>query len=243
MTMPEEINRICTDAIADLLFTTDKIAGENLRGEGVAKERICFVGNTMIDTLLRHLERARSLSPPAGIAHGDFALLTLHRPSNVDNCEVLTGILSAVIDIAQRIQIVFPAHPRTVGRLKEFGLLDRIESQTTLRFIDPVSYLPFLGMLMRCRMVLTDSGGIQEETTVLGIPCITMRTSTERPITCELGTNVLVGTDPTRIREAALAVLSENSRKHSIPEKWDGHAATRIVEVLLNYEPLMRRSA
>ena len=234
MTMPEEINRLCTDVIADLLFTTDRIANENLRCEGIGDNRIVFVGNTMIDTLLRHVERARCLPHPAGINSGDFAVLTLHRPSNVDNSETLSGILGAIIDISRRIPVIFPAHPRTVGRLREFGLIDELNGQSAIRLIDPVSYLPFLGMVIRSRMVLTDSGGIQEETTVLGVPCITMRPNTERPITCELGTNILVGTDPARIRAAAFSVLANNFQKHSIPEKWDGRAAQRIVDFLLD---------
>ncbi len=234
MSMPEEINRLCTDVIADLLFTTDRIANENLRCEGISDDRIVFVGNTMIDTLLRHMDRARSLPDPAGAHSGDFAVLTLHRPSNVDQREALAGILGAIIDISRRIPVIFPAHPRTVGRLRQFGLMDELIEQSAIRLIEPVSYLPFLGMVMRSRMVLTDSGGIQEETTVLGIPCITMRPNTERPITCDLGTNILVGTDPARIRAAAFSVLSNNFQKHSIPEKWDGRAAERIVDFLLN---------
>jgi UDP-N-acetylglucosamine 2-epimerase (non-hydrolysing) len=231
MSMPEEINRLCTDVLADLLFTTDPIAGSNLRREGVAEEKIHFVGNTMIDTLLLHMDRARALPLPDGLRDREFAVLTLHRPGNVDHRETLAALLGALGDIARRIPIVFPAHPRTVGRLHEFGLLQ--QAQNTIRLIDPLSYLPFLGLVMHSRMVLTDSGGIQEETTVLGIPCITMRPNTERPITCELGTNILAGTDPDRIRSAALSVLDGSVRESSVPEKWDGKAAIRIVDVLL----------
>jgi UDP-N-acetylglucosamine 2-epimerase (non-hydrolysing) len=233
MSMPEEINRLCTDAISDLLFTTDRFADENLRHEGVANEKIVFAGNTMIDTLFRQRERACSMPLPEGIRRGEFAVLTLHRPGNVDNRETLAAICGAIADISRRIQIVFPAHPRTVGRLKEFGLFDQFRSAAAVRLIEPLSYLPFLGLVMHCRMVLTDSGGIQEETTVLGIPCITMRSNTERPITCEIGTNVLVGSDPARIRSAAFAVLDGGAAMGSIPEKWDGNAAVRIVDTLL----------
>jgi UDP-N-acetylglucosamine 2-epimerase (non-hydrolysing) len=233
MTMPEEINRLCTDAIADLLFTTDSVASENLRREGVLDERISFVGNTMIDTLLRHVDRARSMPLPNGFREGEFAVLTLHRPSNVDCRETLTTIFGAIIEISQRIPVVFPVHPRTRGRLNEFGLLDRLRDHSAIHLIEPLSYLPFLSLVMHSRMVLTDSGGIQEETTVLGIPCVTMRPNTERPITCDLGTNVLVGTDPARIRAAAFSALNAVLPNHSIPEKWDGRAARRIVEVLL----------
>jgi UDP-N-acetylglucosamine 2-epimerase (non-hydrolysing) len=237
MAMPEEINRLCTDVIADLLFTTDPIADRNLRREGVAEEKIHFVGNTMIDTLLRHRDRAASLPLPAGLLPGEFAVLTLHRPSNVDNRETLSALFGAIRDIAERIPVVFPAHPRTIGRLSEFGLLSLLQRDVSIRLIEPLSYLPFLGLVMHSRMVLTDSGGIQEETTVLGIPCITMRHNTERPITCEIGTNLLAGTDPVRIREAAFAVLDGAVRKSSVPEKWDGHAAERIVDVLLAVKP------
>ena len=232
MSMPEEINRLCTDAIADLLFTTDQIANENLRREGVAEDRIHFAGNTMIDTLLRHLDRARRMARLDGLPEGGFAVLTLHRPGNVDHRDKLSGIMRALGDVARRIPIVFPAHPRTLARLKEFGLLDEVQNGG-IRLTEPLSYLPFVGLVAHSRMVLTDSGGIQEETTVLGIPCITMRPNTERPITCELGTNILVGNDPARIRSTALEILDGASRRGSIPEKWDGHAAERIVDVLV----------
>lgn len=233
MSMPEEINRLCTDVLADLLFTTDPIADRNLLREGVAEEKIHFVGNTMIDTLLHHMDRARALPLPEGLVNGEFAVLTLHRPGNVDHRETLCALFSAIRDIARRLPIVFPAHPRTVARLKEFDLLGQLEQENTIRLIEPLSYLPFLGLVMHSRIVLTDSGGIQEETTVLGIPCITMRPNTERPITCEIGTNVLVGTDPECIRAAAFSALEGAARKSAIPEKWDGRAAGRIVEILL----------
>jgi UDP-N-acetylglucosamine 2-epimerase (non-hydrolysing) len=231
MTMPEEINRLCTDAISDLLFTTDEMANENLRREGVPGERIRFVGNTMIDTLLAQMDRAMATPLSEGLLEGQYGVLTLHRPGNVDHPEVLSGILSAVGSVCERIPVVFPVHPRTRGKLNGFA-------HANLMLAEPMSYLRFLGLVARCRMVLTDSGGIQEETTVLGIPCITMRPNTERPITCEMGTNVLVGSDPERIREAALAVFADGHRPHRIPEKWDGHAAERIVEVLLDEDSL-----
>jgi UDP-N-acetylglucosamine 2-epimerase (non-hydrolysing) len=237
MSMPEEINRLCTDVLADLLFTTDTIADENLSREGVAAERIHFVGNTMIDTLLRHAGRARSMAPLNGFREGQFAVLTLHRPGNVDRCETLTSILGAIFDISTRIPVVFPVHPRTRGRLQEFGLLEQIESGGTIHLIEPLGYLPFLSLVMHSRMVLTDSGGIQEEATVLRIPCITMRPNTERPITCEIGTNILAGTDPARIRQAAYSVLDGACRDSAIPEKWDGRAAVRIVDILLATGP------
>jgi UDP-N-acetylglucosamine 2-epimerase (non-hydrolysing) len=228
MSMPEEINRLCTDAISDLLFTTDTLAVENLRNEGVGGEKVHFVGNTMIDTLCQQIDQARQLPLPDGLAPGAYAVLTLHRPANVDSPDRLALILGAINAIADRIPVVFPVHPRTAPRLKEIELHPRI------RIVEPMSYLPFLGLVARSRMVLTDSGGIQEETTVLGIPCLTMRPNTERPITCEIGTNVLVGTDPERILHAANSILDGHTRPGAIPEKWDGRAAERIVDILLS---------
>ncbi len=227
MSMPEEINRLCTDAISDLLFTTDSLAGENLRNEGVAAARIRFVGNTMIDSLLTQLDRAKATSLPDGLVPGEYAVLTLHRPANVDSVETLTPIMDAISTIADRIPIVFPVHPRTAQRLQQ------IRRHPRIRTCEPISYLPFLGLVAKSRMVLTDSGGIQEETTVLGIPCLTMRPNTERPITCTMGTNILVGTDPRNIVKGATAVLGGRVRAGAIPEKWDGKAAERIVDVLL----------
>ena len=233
MSMPEEINRLCTDAISDLLFTTDKMADENLRGEGVNEERICFVGNTMIDTLLRNIDKALSMPLPTEFEARQYAVLTLHRPSNVDSKAKLTALFEALIAISRSIPIVFPAHPRTRHNLQQFGLEDTLRD-SQINLIAPLSYLPFIGLTARSRLVLTDSGGIQEETTVLGIPCITMRTNTERPITCTMGTNILVGSEPERIRTAVLAaLLNASPRKNALPEKWDGNAAMRIVDVLL----------
>ena len=231
MSMPEEINRLCTDAISDLLFTTDAMASENLRNEGVCREKIHFVGNTMIDTLLQQIDRARQLPLPDGVEPGRYAVVTLHRPANVDSPEGLAMILGAVNVIAERIPVIFPVHPRTASRLSDIAL------HPAIQVVEPMSYLPFLGLVARSRMVLTDSGGIQEETTVLGVPCLTMRPNTERPITCEIGTNILVGTDPECIVRAAHSILDGNARRGSIPEKWDGRAAERITEVLLSAPP------
>ncbi len=231
MSMPEEINRLCTDTISDFLFTTDEMAGENLRREGVSDDRIHFVGNTMIDTLLKNLDRAHATALPDGLREREYAVLTLHRPSNVDSESILRSILDCMAEIARRIPIVFPVHPRTRSNLARLGLNAVISDG--IRLIDPVSYLPFIGMVARSRMVLTDSGGIQEETTVLGVPCITMRNNTERPITCSLGTNVLAGTKPIDILTAAFAVLDGRTPAGRIPDKWDGRAAERIVSTLL----------
>jgi UDP-N-acetylglucosamine 2-epimerase (non-hydrolysing) len=232
MSMPEEINRLCTDAISDALFTTDELASDNLRREGVPESRVHFVGNTMIDTLLRCIDRARTRPLPAGLEAKGYAVLTLHRPQNVDDPRVLAGILGAVGVVADRMPVVFPVHPRTAKNL------DSLRLHPNLRIAEPFSYLPFLGLVASSRMVLTDSGGIQEETTVLGVPCLTMRPNTERPITCEVGTNVLTGNDPDRIRNAAQSILANGMRQSRIPDKWDGHAAERIVEVLLNEHPI-----
>jgi len=230
MSMPEEINRICTDSISDLFFTTEASAQENLRKEGHGGEKIHFVGNTMIDSLQEHISRSRQLPLPEGLVTGQYAVLTMHRPANVDSSEQLAAILGAVNVIADRLPVVFPVHPRTALKLHEIELHPRV---LTLK---PMSYLPFLGLIARSRMVLTDSGGIQEETTVLGVPCLTMRPNTERPITCEIGSNVLVGTDPRRIVQEARSILDGNNRHSEIPEKWDGHAAERIVDVLLEQQ-------
>lgn len=225
--MPEEINRICTDAISDLLFTTDAIAGENLVNEGIHLDRIRFVGNTMIDSLYEHIGRARAKPLPHGVAAGQYAVLTLHRPSNVDSAERLRPIVEAINAIAERIPVVFPVHPRTAPGLSDLRL------HRGVRTVQPMSYLPFLGLMASSRMVLTDSGGIQEETTALKIPCLTMRLNTERPVTCQIGTNVLVGTDPQRIIQEAERVLEGQVREGSMPEKWDGRAGERIVAALV----------
>ncbi len=226
ISMPEEINRLCTDAISDWLFATDALAVENLRREGVPGDRIHLVGNTMIDTLRQQIGRARQSPLPDGLAPGRYAVLTLHRPANVDAPDRLALILGAINAIAERIPVVFPVHPRTAPCLRG------IELHPRLRTLEPLSYLPFLGLVARARMVLTDSGGIQDETTVLGVPCLTLRPNTERPITCEIGTNSLVGTDPRRIVKEASAILDGNTRRGAIPDKWDGRAAERIVRLL-----------
>lgn len=232
MSMPEEINRLCTDAISDLLFTTDLLASQNLHNEGVPAERIHFVGNTMIDTLLRHVERARELPLPAGLSPKQYAVVTLHRPATVDSQQALAGVLSLINELSQQLTVVFPVHPRTRKNLIEFDLLQKLSPNVML--LEPLSYVRFLGLTARSRLILTDSGGIQEEATVLGIPCITMRANTERPITCSVGTNILAGTDPARVRAAIQNVLAGNGKRGNMPEKWDGHSAERIVDVLLN---------
>ncbi|MCU1266078.1 MAG: UDP-N-acetylglucosamine 2-epimerase [Acidobacteria bacterium] len=234
--MPEEINRLLTDQIADVLFTPSSDGDENLRAEGIPAERIHLVGNVMIDSLYLHLERARSskIREDLGVANSDYAVLTLHRPSNVDDPETFAGIIKALGEISRRLPIIFPVHPRTRKAIADLGLTELIESSDGLRLIDPLGYLDFMWLYSGARLVLTDSGGIQEETTVLGIPCLTLRENTERPITVEMGTNVVVGTDPTRITAAAVAALDRrpDASTPRVPPLWDGKTAERIVDVL-----------
>lgn len=241
--MPEEINRLLTDQVADLLLTPSTDAGTNLRAEGIPAERIRFVGNIMIDSLLSHLDRARRSSIATthtrlALAGKEYALLTLHRPSNVDDSDTFIRVIEALEKIAERLPIVFPAHPRTRKMIEELRLGARVAQIKGLLVIDPIGYLDFLQLLSGARLVLTDSGGIQEETTVLGIPCITLRENTERPITVEMGTNTIAGTDPARIVEAAFRALENPPDKSllRVPPLWDGHTADRILEVLLERE-------
>ena len=232
--MPEEINRILTDSISDLLFTTSQDANENLRQEGIPDEKISFVGNVMIDSLMDHLKLAEAskVRENLGVEGRDYAVLTLHRPSNVDDKQVFSGILDALLAIAERLPIIFPVHPRTRAKIDEFGFADTIAS-SNLRLTEPLGYLDFMRLYSGAKLVLTDSGGLQEETTVLGIPCLTLRHNTERPITIEMGTNVLVGTDSEKIKQAAFDVLSGLARADkAIPPLWDGLAAARICDVL-----------
>lgn len=232
--MPEEINRILTDSISDLLLTTSHDADENLKHEGIPNEKVRFVGNVMIDSLMEHLRLAEEsmVRSDLGLDHGQYGVVTLHRPSNVDDQKTFSGILDALVDISKRLPIVFAAHPRTRANLDAFGLIDLI-SGSQIRLVEPLGYLDFMRLYSGARLVLTDSGGLQEETTVLGIPCLTLRHNTERPITIEMGTNVLVGTDPDNIRRAASEALAEEPRQTKIPPLWDGHAAERICDELV----------
>jgi len=234
-TMPEEINRLLTDQIADVLLTPSRDADANLRAEGIPDERIRFVGNVMIDSLVQNLERARAsqVRSELGVSDSDYGVLTLHRPSNVDEKETFARILAALESITKTLPVIFPVHPRTRKTIAELELSDRISAMKNLRLIDPLGYLDFLSLYSSARLVLTDSGGIQEETTFLNIPCLTLRENTERPITVELGTNVVVGTDTTRIITAAAAALNGSAKKtpHELP-LWDGHASERILDAL-----------
>jgi UDP-N-acetylglucosamine 2-epimerase (non-hydrolysing) len=234
-TMPEEINRILTDAISDLLFCTEQSGVDNLLREGVSEDKVHLVGNVMIDTLLKNRPRfaESSILEELGLTPEAFAVLTLHRPSNVDDPDVLSGLLDA-LDIVQRdMPVIFPVHPRTRNRLGEFGLGDRVEAMSNLRLIDPIGYLDFQQLVSSARIVLTDSGGIQEETTALGVPCLTLRANTERPVTVSHGTNRLVGMDPQAIVKAYREAMSD-TRPARTPPFWDGHAAERIVRVILD---------
>ena len=241
MTMPEEINRLCTDAISDILFTPDSMADANLKAEGIDETRIHFVGNVMIDTLLRHLESAKlsGYSASLGLQPGAYATLTLHRPSNVDDRERFIEILDAIRDGVGDLPIVFPAHPRTRRRIEAFGLTDRFSrhpGESGIWLTDPIGYLEFLDLNAGARIVLTDSGGLQEETTILGVPCVTLRDNTERPITIEQGTNRLAGTGRTSILAAIADALASPLSGNNRPDKWDGRAAERIISTLL--EPI-----
>ena len=240
-TMPEEINRLLTDQISDLLFITEESARENLLREGIAEEKIFFVGNVMIDTLLQHLEKARQsdILERLGLEEKRYALLTLHRPSNVDRKETFLSILEVLKEISSEIPIIFPIHPRTQQRVRSFGLEHFFsgflgkDKDSQIKTIEPLGYLDFLKLMSFARLVLTDSGGIQEETTVLGVPCITLRENTERPITLTEGSNVLVGTDKEKIMAAARTILNGTFTRRKIPPFWDGRAAERIVPILV----------
>ena len=232
--MPEEINRVLTDHLADWLFTTEPSAEENLVAEGIPRSRVHFVGNVMIDTLLRHRQRAlgRSVLAEFGLAPGEYALCTLHRPSNVDTPDDARNTVKALRQVAARLMTVVPLHPRTQARLRGFGLLAALESSKRLLVTDPKGYLDFLALMSQARLVFTDSGGIQEETTALGIPCLTFRESTERPVTVTHGTNQLLGVDPERTGRAVDEVLAGHGPDGRIPALWDGRAAERILGVL-----------
>jgi len=230
-TMPEEVNRVLTDRISRWLFTTSADADENLAAEGVPAEWVHLVGNVMIDTLLSNIDRARERGDKVrerlGL-DGAYGLMTLHRPSNVDEAASLRALLGVLGEIAADVPLLFPAHPRTASQLREFG----VELPDAVRVIEPLGYLDFIGLMDRAAIVLTDSGGVQEETSVLGVPCLTLRENTERPVTCDLGTNQLVGTDPDAILRAAKAALDSPTAPAQIP-LWDGQAAGRIAEVLV----------
>jgi len=237
--MPEEINRVLTDQISDLLFTTERSGRENLLREGIAEQRIHFVGNVMIDTLLGNLDRAIPLSrilQNAGRAdfmagHDEYALLTMHRPANVDDPVVLQALLETTRKVSARLPVIFPVHPRTRAMIEKSGLSGLLDDPRIL-LLPPMGYLEMLGLMKDARVVLTDSGGIQEETTALGVPCITLRNNTERPITVDEGTNTIAGQDPEMILRIFEEIMRDGGKAGRRPEFWDGKAAVRIAQTI-----------
>jgi UDP-N-acetylglucosamine 2-epimerase (non-hydrolysing) len=227
--MPEELNRLATDALASLLFVTEPSGVEHLRREGARMDRVAFVGNTMIDTLLRFRDVALATKNPADWSER-YGVVTLHRPSNVDEEKPLRGILEALTTIARELPLVWTVHPRTEKRLADFGLLPSLVGNANLRLVPPLGYVEFMAAMARAKLVLTDSGGVQEEALVLKVPVVTLRENTERPVTVECGGNVLAGNDPAKIVASAKAMLAKDPRSFRVPDKWDGRAAQRIVE-------------
>jgi UDP-N-acetylglucosamine 2-epimerase (non-hydrolysing) len=224
-TMPEEINRVVTDQLADILFTPSEDGDSNLLREGISREKIHFVGNVMIDSLVWLLPEI--IQYTGNEIPKPYALVTLHRPSNVDDCGVLKGILKSLMEVSQELAVVFPVHPRTRRRISEFGL-----KTENLRLLDPLPYIEFLALVRAASVVITDSGGVQEETTYLGVPCLTVRNNTERPVTVSMGTNVVVGQDARKLRVELAKILKDKTKKGSVPPLWDGHAGERIADVL-----------
>ena len=259
-TMPEEINRIVTDSISDCLFTTEVSANVNLEREGIQREKIHFVGNVMIDTLLRYRSKAmqstilNDLQLIESARVRPYAILTLHRPANVDDYQKFTQMLDAFREVLRHMPIIFPAHPRTLKQIQESDLGDYFVDHVLngaenrnfgerIRLVPPLGYLDFLQLVSHSQVVLTDSGGVQEETTILRIPCMTLRENTERPVTLQQGTNVLVGTDPGKILAAFSRVLQGTWPKSATPQYWDGHSAQRIIQVLTDDQSSSESSA
>ena len=233
ISMPEEVNRVVTDALSDYFFTTSEIANENLRKSGIEGNRIFFVGNTMIDTLLKN--EPRFVSPEiwdiASLTKKNYLVLTLHRPANVDNGLNLKDLMNEIINSANGLPIIFPVHPRTAKNLKDIGI-----EASNLYLVEPLSYLEFNYLVKYAKAVITDSGGITEETTVMGVPCITLRDNTERPETVTIGTNELIGTNPSAIAPYLDILFSDKWKKGGIPELWDGKTSQRIVEIILAFQ-------
>jgi UDP-N-acetylglucosamine 2-epimerase (non-hydrolysing) len=231
-TMPEEINRIVTDRLSEWLLTPSPDADENLRREGVDPQKIVMVGNVMIDSLLASKARADKLSTVAdlGLTPRGYAVCTLHRPSNVDDPGRFGGLIDALAFVSARIPVIFPAHPRTRKMIAQTGLASRLEASPNLRLVDPMGYLEFLALTSQAKLILTDSGGLQEESTALNVPCLTVRENTERPITIAVGTNTLVGTDPDRIKREAVKILEGRGKRGRVPDLWDGRTSERIAD-------------
>jgi len=231
--MPEEVNRVLTDHLSDLLFITESAGEDNLRKEGINCDRIHFVGNCMVDTLLQHVEKAVALAPwqAYNLTPGEYAVLTLHRPSNVDDPATFSELMGTISGVSRHLTIVFPAHPRTRARIAEWN----IQTPPALLLVEPLSYLPFLGLMAKAKFALTDSGGIQQETTVLNIPCLTLRWNTELPVTVTSGTNRLVGSDPQKIEESIQMIMHGTWKVGDRPPLWDGLASNRIVNVIADW--------
>jgi UDP-N-acetylglucosamine 2-epimerase (non-hydrolysing) len=249
--MPEEINRVLTDQIADVLYTTEREAARNLEREGVAPERVVFVGNVMIDALLAHRARAQSphvtlrnsgVDPSFVDDRNGFGVVTLHRPSNVDEPEALGESVALLCDVAARVPLLWPVHPRTRANVARFGFAPTL-ARARIALLEPQGYLEMLGLLANARVVLTDSGGIQEETTALAVPCLTMRENTERPITIAQGTNTLIGRDRARAIACVDEIIATGGKRGHVPELWDGHAATRIAAHLAGWLAARRAEA
>jgi UDP-N-acetylglucosamine 2-epimerase (non-hydrolysing) len=233
--MPEEVNRVLTDRISDYLFTSCEDANENLKKEGFPEDKIYFVGNVMIDTLMKfksYSEKSKILDL-LNLKKDDYAVLTMHRPSNVDSFENLSNLIDAFKELQKKIRIIYPVHPRTKKRILDFGFGKKLDEMKNFKIIEPVGYIDFLSLMNNSKFMVTDSGGIQEESTILGVPCLTIRNETERPVTVTEGTNIMVGTDKNKILREGNKILNNEQKKGKIPEKWDGKAAQRIVDVLL----------
>lgn len=232
--MPEEINRVLTDSISDMLFVTEQSGVDNLKTEGVSDDKIHFVGNVMIDTLQKQLEKAKQSNIRQQLVLNDkYALVTLHRPSNVDNRNSLQPLFETLNKISQKIKLVFSIHPRTKNNAKKFNIFSLIEASPGIQLTDPLGYLDFLNLIGNASLVITDSGGIQEETTYLGIPCVTLRDNTERPVTVQIGTNYLVGTEASKIDGIVSTILNGEGKKTAIPSYWDGNAGERIINKIV----------
>ena len=232
--MPEEINRVLTDRLSQYLFTSCEDANKNLIREGIEQEKIHFVGNVMIDTLLKFkkIPWKNDIFQMFNLESKNYGILTMHRPSNVDSIENLSSIFDALCDVQKHVKVIYPVHPRTKQRIMEFGLDKKLDEMSNFIMIDPLGYLDFLHLMDNARFVLTDSGGIQEETTILGVPCLTIRKETERPITVTEGTNVVVGVNKDKILDETIKILDGKGKTGRIPNKWDGKASERIVEIL-----------
>lgn len=239
MTMPEEVNRVLVDRISSLCLTPSRDGDENLAKEGVSKDRIFFVGNVMIDSLKRALPVSERIAPEVlaetNVTKGGYALVTLHRPANVDEPRVLSRLVDALLKIAAHLDVVFPIHPRTKKHLASSSLGERIAATPAIKLLDPAGYFEFQALMTNARLVLTDSGGIQEETTAVGVPCLTLRENTERPVTITQGTNTLVGRDPERIWPEVEKILAGGGKQGRVPELWDGHAAERVADAIVAF--------